>query len=152
VSEQEESVVEQVTERSAGGIVLRHGIDRRIDVLLIQHSTHKGWGFPKGWIEPGETPEEAALREVEEESGVRAEIIGDLPATRYSYLNRQKQRVAKTVIWYLMRYVGEGNQTHAHEVSAVEWLHLEAVHTRLTYKNDKDLFSMALGHILKAEL
>ncbi len=49
-----------------------------------------------------------------------------------------------------MRYVGEGNQTHAHEVTAVEWFPLEAVHARLTYKNDKDLFGLALPEILRA--
>jgi 8-oxo-dGTP pyrophosphatase MutT (NUDIX family) len=144
--------MERVTELSAGGIVLRHDENGGTEVLLIQHSTHKGWGFPKGWIEPGETQQQAALREVEEESGVRAEIIADLPPTRYFYVNRQKQRVAKTVTWFLMRYVATGTQTHAHEVSAVEWIHLESVHARLTFKNDKDLFSMALGQILSAEI
>jgi 8-oxo-dGTP pyrophosphatase MutT (NUDIX family) len=144
--------METVTEWSAGGIVLRRGGNNQIEVLLIQHSMHKGWSFPKGWVEPGETPQQAAIREVEEESGVRAEIIADLPPTRYFYVNRQKERVTKTVTWYLMRYIGEGNQTHAYEVSAVEWLPLEAVHSRLSYKNDKELFSVALGGIVQAAI
>jgi 8-oxo-dGTP pyrophosphatase MutT (NUDIX family) len=147
-----DSATHTVTEWSAGGIVLRRNNASQLDVLLIQHSMHKGWSFPKGWVEPGETPQQAAVREVEEESGVRAEIIADLPATRYFFVNREKQRVAKTVTWYLMRYIGEGDQTHAYEVSAVEWLPLEAVHARLSYKNDKELFSMALGRIVGAEI
>lgn len=147
-----ESTMQMITEWSAGGIVLRRNEAKQIEVLVIQHSTHKGWSFPKGWVEPGETPQQAAIREVEEESGVRAEIIADLPPTRYFFVNREKQRVAKTVTWYLMRYVGEGNQTHAYEVAAVEWLPLESVHARLTYKNDKELFSVALGEIVKATI
>jgi 8-oxo-dGTP pyrophosphatase MutT (NUDIX family) len=121
-------------------------------VLLIQHSQHGGWSFPKGWVEPGETPQQAAVREVEEESGVRAEILADLPSTRYFFVNRERQRVAKTVTWYLMRYCGEGNQTHAFEVSAVEWLPIEVVHSRLSYRNDKDLFSVALSAIVALDL
>jgi 8-oxo-dGTP diphosphatase len=140
---------ERSTESSAGGIVIRRGAATGIEVLLIQQSGHKGWGFPKGWIEPGEEPPATAVREVEEESGIRAEIIGELPPTRYYYVNRERQRVAKTVRWYLMRYVGEGDQTHAHEVIAVEWLPLETVHVRLTYGNDKELFSVALPEILR---
>jgi len=147
-----ENTMQTIAEWSAGGIVLRRGAKEQIEVLVIQHSTHKGWSFPKGWVEPGETPQQAAIREVEEESGVLAEIIADLPPTRYFFVNREKQRVAKTVTWYLMRYVGEGNQTHAYEVSAVEWMPLEAVHARLTYKNDKELFSVALGAIVKAAI
>ena len=69
--------MDRVNEFSAGGIVLRQNEQEGLDVLLIQHRGHKGWGFPKGWIEPGETPQQAAIREVEEESGVRAEIIAD---------------------------------------------------------------------------
>ncbi|MDB5034297.1 MAG: hydrolase [Chlorobi bacterium] len=144
--------MENVKEWSAGGVVLRRTGEGQLEVLLIQHSMHRGWSFPKGWVEPGETPQQAAIREVEEESGVLAEIIADLPPTRYFFVNREKQRVAKTVTWYLMRYLGEGNQTHAFEVSAVEWLPIEAVHTRLSYKNDKDLFSVALGEIVRATL
>ncbi len=143
--------MERVTEFSAGGIVVRRG-EAGIEILLIQHSAHGGWGFPKGWIEPGETPQETAVREVEEESGAKAEITADLPPTRYFFVNRKRQLVAKTVTWYLMRYLGEGIQTHGHEVSDVQWLPLESVHGRLSYKNDKDLFSTALPEILKAKI
>jgi 8-oxo-dGTP pyrophosphatase MutT (NUDIX family) len=147
-----EDTMQSVTEWSAGGIVLRRTSAGQIEVLLIQHSMHKGWSFPKGWVEPGETPQQAAVREVEEESGARAEIIADLPPTRYFFVNRDKQRVAKTVTWYLMRFTGDGDQTHAYEVSDVAWLPLEAVHARLSYKNDKELFSMALGEIVRADI
>ncbi len=144
--------MEQVTEHSAGGLVLRRRDDSGLEVLLIRHSAHGGWGFPKGWIEPGEVPAQTAVREVEEESGVLGEIIDDLPSTHYGYVNRERQRVAKSVRWYLMRFAGMGEQTHAHEVSAVEWLPIESVHARLTFKNDKDLFAVALSRILTADL
>lgn len=144
--------METLSEWSAGGIVLRREASGRLEVLMIQHSMHHAWSFPKGWVEPGETPQQAAVREVEEESGVVAEIIADLPPTRYFFVNKERRSVAKTVTWYLMRYLADGNQTHAFEVSAVEWLPLESVHARLSYKNDKELFSMALAPIVRAEI
>src|SRR3954469_13177248 len=80
-----ENTMQTVTEWSAGGIVLKRSATAQIDVLLLQHSMHKGWSFPKGGVEPGETPQQAAVREVQEESGVLAEIIADLPPTRYFF-------------------------------------------------------------------
>src|SRR5688500_13489220 len=101
--------MQPTTESSAGGIVIRRRESSGVEVLLIQQSGHKGWGFPKGWIEEGEEPPTTAVREVEEESGVRAEVVGELPPTRYYYLNHERKRVAKTVRWYLMRYLCQGD-------------------------------------------
>src|SRR3990167_10519187 len=82
---------------SAGGIVLRifapqdksfeqiEGEVGNWKVLVTQHSKHKGWDFPKGHLEIGESSEDAALREVKEETGVKAEIIEKVGQTQYFY-------------------------------------------------------------------
>lgn len=128
--------------KAAGGIVIRsnNGI---LETVLVQHKEHLGWGFPKGHLDKGELPKTAALREVEEETGARAEILASLPSTEYEFVNDKGIMIDKVVYWYLMRYRGKGNQTHAHEVADVAWLPLDDVPERLAFQNDRDLFSTA---------
>jgi diadenosine hexaphosphate hydrolase (ATP-forming) len=81
----------------AGGVVFNiHG-----EVLMIQYPASRGggWSFPKGHIDPGETPEIAAVREVLEECGVRAEIVGSLEPTRYV----NPRGVSREIFWFAMR-------------------------------------------------
>ena len=141
-------------EFSAGGIVFkkqetRNKKQRAVDLLWLvcQHSQHKGWVFPKGLIgdhKDGETSQETAVREVEEETGVKAKIICKLknPAT-YWYV-WQKDKRFKTVYYFLMEEVGGDIAKHDHEMSAVEWIATEHVNKRLTYKSDKKAFEEAL--------
>src|SRR3972149_5510535 len=96
---------------SAGGIVIRKSTKgtkstKGVEVLVTQHSKHKGWDFPKGHREIYESEEQTALREVEEETGVKAEIIEKAGQTR-SYNIECGRRVLKTVAFYLMKYVSE---------------------------------------------
>jgi 8-oxo-dGTP diphosphatase len=118
----------------------RNGAGPRI--LVTQHSGHKGWDFPKGHIETGESNEAAAIREVEEETGVKAEVIEKVGATEYFYFE-EGQRVFKTVIFYLMKYVGEGEATTAFEVSDIKWLPIDEVEPQLTFKDTKELWKKA---------
>jgi diadenosine hexaphosphate hydrolase (ATP-forming) len=88
----------------AGGIVLGAGgvvFDPQGRVLLIAYPASRGggWSFPKGHIDPGETPEVAAVREVLEEGGVEAEIVGSLEPTRYV----NPRGVSREVFWFAMR-------------------------------------------------
>lgn len=128
---------------SAGGIVLRLAPlaqdKSEWEVLVTQHSKHKGWDFPKGHIESGESSESAALREVEEEVGVKAEIIERVGQTQYFYYE-EGEKVLKTVVYYLMKYVGEGEATTAEEVSDMVWLPIEQVEEKLTFKDTKELW------------
>jgi len=134
---------------SAGGIVVKDN-----KVLVTQHSGHKGWDFPKGHIELGESAEIAALREVEEETGVKGEIIERVGDTKYFYYedgphsapkkigaSRGKEKVLKTVIFFLMKYIGEGEATTADEVSAIVWLEPSKVEHKLTFKDTKVLWN-----------
>jgi len=138
---------------SAGGIVLRlrSGSSIRKDesgweVLVTQHSKHKGWDFPKGHREIYESEEQTALREVEEETGVKAEIIERVGETKYFYYE-EGERVLKTVAFYLMKYVSQGKATTAFEVSGKKWLSIDEVEGQLTFKDTKVLWQKAKDKI-----
>jgi len=126
---------------SAGGVVLKSE-DGQVSVLVTQHSKHLGWDFPKGHVEAGESSEEAALREVEEETGVKAEIIEKTGQTQYFYFE-DGQKVFKTVTFFLMKYIGEGEATTAFEVSGKVWLPVNEVEGKLTFKDTKKLWEEA---------
>lgn len=133
-------------EFSAGGIVF-HKIKGKTYWLVARHSQHKGWVFPKGLIGDhldGESSGETALREVEEETGVKAKILAKVarPAT-YFYMWKGEKRF-KTVYYFLMGYVSGDVRKHDMEMSAVEWWDEERVKRDLTYKSDKIAFEEAL--------
>ena len=124
---------------SAGGIVIKKTSSEPL-ILVTQHSGHKGWEFPKGHLELNESSEAAALREVEEETGVKAKILEDADKIQYFYFEDNK-RVSKTVAYFLMEYVGDGISTTPEEVMDLEWLPVEKVEERLTYKDTKELWN-----------
>src|SRR3989344_5595250 len=130
---------------SAGGIVVRPSEalakegKAKWEVLVTQHSGHKGWDFPKGHREIYESEEQTALREVEEETGVEAEIIDKVGQTQYFYYE-EGSRVLKTVVFYLMKCIGEGEASTAFEVSGKVWLPLDKVEGKLTFKDTKQLW------------
>ncbi|MEK9147217.1 MAG: NUDIX domain-containing protein [Patescibacteria group bacterium] len=142
---------------SAGGIVLRLRSGLRLrgrsdsrrssirkdksgwEVLVTQHSKHKGWDFPKGHREIYESEEQAAIREVEEEAGVKAEVIERTGQTEYFYYD-EGEKVLKTVVYYLMRYVSKGDASTAFEVSDMKWLPIDEVEDKLTFKDTKQLW------------
>ncbi|MBI3342167.1 NUDIX domain-containing protein [Candidatus Curtissbacteria bacterium] len=133
---------------SAGGIVVKE--DRGPKVLVTQHSGHHGWDFPKGHIEKGETSEQAAIREVEEETGVRAEIIEKIDQSKYFYIedwDPKREKVFKTVTFFLMKYLGEGKATTAEEVSAIVWLDPSEVERKLTFKGSREVWRKAEGKV-----
>jgi len=142
-------------EFSAGGVVYKQSLrssptavglkkdNEGLKILVSQHSQHHGWVFPKGKIDKGETKEEAALREVKEESGAEAEILQAMSPISYWYAWEEEKR-KKTVYYFIMKYTGGDITQHDYEMEAVEWIAPEEVLTRLTYKGDKDVFKEAL--------
>lgn len=139
---------------SAGGVVLRLRSEpsavnaNNLEVLVTQHSKHKGWDFPKGHLEPGESSEQAAMREVEEETGVKGEVIANVGQTQYFYWEG-KEKVFKTVTFFLMKYAGVGEATTAYEVSGKVWLPPEEVEGKLTFADTKKLWKRAFDMIEK---
>ncbi|RPH53895.1 NUDIX hydrolase [bacterium] len=119
--------------RSAGGLVVRESL-----ILLISTQEGKRWQLPKGHIEEGETPEEAAVREVREETGVTGRILAPLPPVEYWYIEKGRRRVHKTVEYYLLSYVsGNTADFDAREVSGADWFSWEEGLARLSFENER---------------
>lgn len=128
-------------EYSAGGVVLRDGI-----VLLIRTRDLKGrtvWTFPKGKLNVGETSQQAAVREVEEETGWRCRIDGELPKSVY-WFQRAGQRVKKTVRWFRMTPIELVGGTDG-EVDEVAWVPIPEALRRLRYPSDRALLRSVSG-------
>jgi 8-oxo-dGTP pyrophosphatase MutT (NUDIX family) len=108
------------------------------------------WALPKGNIGPGEKPEEAALREVEEETGVEAWLVTKLGDVRYVY-TWAGERIFKVVSFYLFRYrrgrLGEIAPEQRIEVDEARWLPLEDAPRLLAYRGEREMAEKALAFI-----
>jgi 8-oxo-dGTP diphosphatase len=124
--------------RAAGGVVVRDGTDGRPEVLLVHRPRYDDWSLPKGKCEPGESYEDCARREVEEETGIVAELGEPLPDVRY---RDQKDR-PKLVRYWVMRPAFEPGPFEPNdEVDAVAWLSLGEAEARLSYDHDRGLLT-----------
>ncbi len=136
-----------IYETSAGGIVCIEQKEGR-RWLLIQHAKARHWGFPKGHVGDkiqNEKLEEAALREVEEEGGVRAEIIIDKPLSTTYFFRFGNTLHKKTVYYYLMKFVAGDTTLHDAEVAQAVFLPETEVAEKLTFDSDKEAFQKALA-------
>jgi 8-oxo-dGTP pyrophosphatase MutT (NUDIX family) len=132
-------------EVSAGGVVVRRN-GPSIEALLIGRGTPRVWSLPKGHLENKETHEQAALREVREETGCWAEILIKLNEISYwFYLNRTKHK--KAVHFYLMRYLSGDTANHDHEVDEARWFEIGAAKKALKYVNEKRLIDLGMEHL-----
>jgi 8-oxo-dGTP diphosphatase len=114
---------------AAGGVVVRDGL-----VLLVHRPRYDDWSFPKGKLDPGESFEEAALREVEEETGVGAGLGRELPATRYEVRGRPK-----LVRYWLMTPEAETAFVPNDETDELRWATPEEARGLLSYAHDREL-------------
>ncbi len=141
--------MEPEVERSAGGVLFRD-IEGQMLACLIQVPTRGGnpsWRLPKGAIEVGETPEDAAIRETREETGCKGEIISNLSDIDYWYTrneNGERIRVQKIVKFYLMRYVSGDIADHDHEAEEVKWLPLDAALKTISYDAEARVLQEAI--------
>jgi 8-oxo-dGTP diphosphatase len=118
--------------QAAGGLVVRD--DGR--VAVIHRPRYDDWSLPKGKLDAGESFEEGALREVEEETGVRGRIVGELAPT--SYVDRKGRD--KVVRWYRMDLAGEPLPFAPNdEVDELRWLTPAEASELLTYEHDRSL-------------
>ena len=130
-------------EFSCGGVVVRG-----VDCIVIVPTRRPANGaqvlaLPKGHPENGETPADAALREVREEAGVEATVREKLGDVRYWY-QRDGRRIAKTVAFFLLDYVSGEPADHDHEVEHARWIALEEAALSLSYKGERDMAARAL--------
>lgn len=131
-------------EFSAGGIVFKKE-NNNLLILVSKHSGHHGWVFPKGLIGDkikGEKKEETALREVEEETGVKGKILEEIEPTTYWYV-WEGEKIRKTVYYFVMADNGGDITKHDSEMEEVEWIPAQEVENRLTYPSDKKSWQKA---------
>lgn len=126
----------------AGGVVFRSR-DGAVEFLLVTARRQPGeWVLPKGHIEEGEQPDQAAVREVEEEAGVRTRVVqplGDLELVVYG----QPQRIA----FFLMLATGDGEDREGRHFG---WFGLEEALSRITFAESRELIARAAGLLEKA--
>lgn len=123
--------------RAAGGLVFRETPKGRVKVLVAHRPGYDDWGLPKGKADPGETPEQTALREVLEETGYLCRIIAPLPTTRH-----RTNGSIKEVTWYAMRPLPQSPGFAPNsEVDEVRWLAPHSALKLVDYTNDEYLIT-----------
>jgi mutator protein MutT len=135
-------------EFSAGGVVVRGD-----EVVVIVPTRRAADGsrvlaLPKGHVDPGETPLQAAEREVREEAGVVAEPVRELGQARYWY-RREGRTIGKTVAFYLFRYVEGDTEDHDEEVEEARWIPLREAQEQLTHDAEREMVRLALACLEK---
>jgi 8-oxo-dGTP pyrophosphatase MutT (NUDIX family) len=131
-------------EFSAGGVVVRG--DEMIAIVPVKRSADgsRVLGLPKGHPDGDETPEQAATREVAEETGVTARLIEPLGDVEYRY-ERKGRPVHKVVRFFLFEYERGDLADHDHEIEEAEWLPLADAATRLTYEGEREMVRRAIS-------
>lgn len=132
------------TATSAGGIVVRYGSGQPWLVVGSRRRERDGrtWTLPKGTPNAGESREETAIREVEEETGLRVRITGPLDSIEYWFV-QSGTRIHKTVHYYMMEAIGGDLAGHDHEFEQVRWVTFEAASTMLTFETERKLVARA---------
>lgn len=131
-------------EVSAGGVVLHEGC---VLVIVPTRRAADGslvLGLPKGHLDGEETAEQAATREVLEETGVRAELVEPLGEVRYWYV-REGRRISKSVHFFLFCYLDGDVADHDDEVLEARWLAVERARVELTYPGERKMLARALA-------
>jgi 8-oxo-dGTP pyrophosphatase MutT (NUDIX family) len=132
--------------RAAGGVVVRpRAEDGEPDILLVHRPRYDDWTFPKGKNERGETDEDAALREVEEETGFRCTLDAPAGETRYT----DSKGRPKVVHYWIMRPTADHTFTPNREVDELVWCTRREAGKLLTYGHDRRLLSEIPDDVLK---
>ncbi|HEX4188438.1 MAG TPA: NUDIX hydrolase [Solirubrobacteraceae bacterium] len=136
-------------EVSAGGVVVR---DSDVAVIVPTRRAADGsrvLSLPKGHVDPGETPVQAAEREVREEAGVEAEPLSELGESRYWY-RRDGRTIGKSVHFYLFRYRRGRTEDHDDEVEEARWMPLGEAEQKLTYPAEREMVTRARERLEEA--
>jgi ADP-ribose pyrophosphatase YjhB (NUDIX family) len=131
-------------EFSAGGVVVRGGEVITIVPVKRAGDGRRVLGLPKGHPDGDETPEQAATREVAEETGVRAELVEELGDVEYHY-ERRGRRIHKVVRFFLFDYRSGDLADHDHEIEEARWMGLAEAARELTFAGEREIVSRALS-------
>ena len=156
---------DMVREISAGGVVVRHTDQGWMMAAIEPQKEDSGsrsmkrasqkalLALPKGLVDPGEKPEQTAIREVREETGVTGSVIRKLGDIKYTYVRSwgDKQRVFKIVSFYLLRYEGgridEIPSAMRIEVKRAMWVPLDEAESKLAYRGERDMVRRAQEYL-----
>ena len=137
-----------IREFSAGGLVIRNMRGRpHLAVVRVRDDI---LALPKGHPEKGESSQDAALREVREETGLEATPVEKLGDIKYWYA-RDGDRVMKTVSFFLFQYRSGRLEDHDHEVEEALWIPLEEAPERLAYRSEKEIAETALSRVAQGK-
>ena len=133
-------------EFSAGGVVVRG--DQVVVIVPTRRAADgsRVLALPKGHLDPGETPVEAATREVREETGVLGSPVRELGETRYWY-RRGGRTIPKTVAFFLFTYVEGDTEDHDDEVEEVRWIDLEEAASTLSHTAEREMVRLAMTYL-----
>lgn len=130
------------------GIVPLKRVEGEWQVLLIQHSSAKYWGFPKGHSESGESPREAAVRELQEETGLHiVKFLSESTFEEHYTYSLRSTLINKTVLFFIAEVDGE-LILQSHEVSGARWVPLAEAVKHLTYESDRSICQSVIQLIL----
>jgi 8-oxo-dGTP pyrophosphatase MutT (NUDIX family) len=128
---------------SSGGVIFRRQ-DDITEVVLVSVRQGRFWCLPKGIIDQGETPEQTAVREVREESGLSGKILDSLGEINYWYYIRgENTKCRKTVHFFLMEYLEGSTSGHDREVDEARWFPIGEALEKISFKGDRAVLEKA---------
>ena len=128
---------------SSGGVIFRKN-DASVEIALVAVKDGKVWCLPKGIIDKGEEPDETAIREVSEETGLKGRVIEKLGEINYwYYLKEEEAKCRKTVHFYLLEYEGGDISKHDWEVDKAAWFQIDDALKIASHKNERDIIEKA---------
>src|ERR1044071_1370227 len=137
--------VETLDQISAGGVAFRWQ-DSNLEIAIVSVKPKLRWQLPKGIVDPGETPQVTAVREVREEAGVETDMIKLIETIEYWYRsvkNGKPVRFHKFVHFYLLEYKGGDVSNHDHEVEEARWVSFEEAVEMLEFKSEREVAEKA---------
>ncbi|HEV2953336.1 MAG TPA: NUDIX hydrolase [Candidatus Dormibacteraeota bacterium] len=126
--------------QAAGGIVCRPGPADLTEIVVVHRPRYDDWTLPKGKLDPGETMEEAAVREVAEETGLHCTLVRAAGTTQYIDRRGREKVVKYWVMWPM-----SGKFLASDEVDEIRWLTVEEALPLLSYQRDRDLLGGVVG-------